>query len=593
MEEDSSYLDGSTASDLASPERVPPPPSSNFKGRLPPPIRTTSSPVDLSSPTSSVQQNVRALQALPNLVVLRDLVTQNLESFAYTSAIYYANILITATDSAPEDVYLLAKSYFAHREFHRALELLRQNDLVETKRRRSLPPSLAQKILLLAGQAYLETEKFEACVCLFMGKDPIGTELSHVFEERTQHVFEGYAENGKTKSAMALMLGKAYEALDNRARAVECYKLALQSDVYCAEAYTTMISHHLLTSVEETKLLEETSFSADDEWLCLMYQSKLLHHHQQQDVEQLFGAVETRCGMATNVDVAVAKANCYLQQHDPANSLKITHSVRMRDPFHMDGIVVHITALVEVGKKSDLFQIAHQLVDAYPTKAVSWFAVGCYYYVVKKYDVARRYFNKATTLEPQFAPAWLGYGNAYAAVDESDQAMAAYRTAARLFPGSHVPLLCSGTEFLRTNNLKLSEQLLVQSSRMCPSDPLVYNELGVVVYKQNRFSEAVRCFEQAIAKSKSPSAAYCANLGHAYRKLGDLDKAVQCYTSAMAIEPRSADVHSAIGLAYHLKGNLIRAIEYYHQALGFRSTDTFTSALLDKALTQASFGDVA
>jgi anaphase-promoting complex subunit 6 len=48
--------------------------------------------------------------------------------------------------------------------------------------------------------------------------------------------------------------------------------------------------------------------------------------------------------------------------------------------------------------------------------------------------------SKATTLEGSFAPAWLGFGNAYAAQDESDQAMAAYRTAARLFAGYYIGL---------------------------------------------------------------------------------------------------------------------------------------------------------
>jgi anaphase-promoting complex subunit 6 len=67
--------------------------------------------------------------------------------------------------------------------------------------------------------------------------------------------------------------------------------------------------------------------------------------------------------------------------------------------------------------------------------------------------------SKATTLEGSFAPAWLGFGNAYAAQDESDQAMAAYRTAARLFAGCHLPALCIGMEYLRTNNLNLAEQV--------------------------------------------------------------------------------------------------------------------------------------
>jgi anaphase-promoting complex subunit 6 len=64
--------------------------------------------------------------------------------------------------------------------------------------------------------------------------------------------------------------------------------------------------------------------------------------------------------------------------------------------------------------------------------------VGCYYYCIRQFDHARRYFCKATTLEGSFAPAWLGFGNAYAAQDESDQAMAAYRTAARLFAGYYI-----------------------------------------------------------------------------------------------------------------------------------------------------------
>ena len=43
--------------------------------------------------------------------------------------------------------------------------------------------------------------------------------------------------------------------------------------------------------------------------------------------------------------------------------------------------------------------------------------------------------SKATSLDGTFAPAWIGYGNAYAAKEEGDHAMSAYRTAARLFPG--------------------------------------------------------------------------------------------------------------------------------------------------------------
>ena len=171
--------------------------------------------------------------------------------------------------------------------------------------------------------------------------------------------------------------------------------------------------------------------------------------------------------------------------------------------------------------------------------------------------------------------------------------MAAYRTAARLFPGSHVPLLCSGMEYLRTNNLKLSEQLLLQSRNMCPSDPLVYNEIGVVLYKQNRYDESMRYFLRAHEISKYQSATFWTNLGHAYRKVDDLDSAKRCYQEAIGLEPKEGATYAALGLTFHLNGQYMQAIELYHQALGLKPGNTFASTLLNKALHSASFLDVA
>lgn len=66
-------------------------------------------------------------------------------------------------------------------------------------------------------------------------------------------------------------------------------------------------------------------------------------------------------------------------------------------------------------------QACCRLVEEYPDRALSWFAVGCYYLCTHQHDKARRYFGKATTMENNFAAAWIGFGNAFAFQDESDQ----------------------------------------------------------------------------------------------------------------------------------------------------------------------------
>ena len=434
-------------------------------------------------------------------------------------------------------------------------------------------------IVLLVGRCYLETEQYEECVKK-MSPGIIG-------DGKKMEAISAKAKSFKAK--YSLILGKAYEALDNRERAIECYKITLENDVFCSEAFEILVDHHLLSASEEVNLLEQLNFTPESVWLRDLYSAKILHQSNQLEINERFKAVEEKYGMKENSDVAVAKANCFLRQNDPVQALEITSMVRRRDPFHMKCVVVHITALVGLSRKSELFLIAHNLVDAYPSRAVSWFAVGCYYYTVKKFDAARRYFNKATTVEPQFAPAWIGFGIAFTAQDESDQAMAAYRTASRLFPGSHVPLLCTGMEYIRTNNLKLAEQLLLQSSKMCPSDPSVLNEIGVVNYKQGYYEEAITFFTRALELSKHEPATFYSNLAHAYRKIGKYDEAIRYYLQSIALEPKQGDIYAALGLTYHLKGSFIKAIELYHQSLGLRPGNTFASTLLDKALTHASF----
>lgn len=74
-------------------------------------------------------------------------------------------------------------------------------------------------------------------------------------------------EDKKWKSAVCLLKGQIYEALDNRSAAVDCFKAALKSNVYCYEAFQSLTQHQMLTS-------QEGNCSCCRN---VMYESK--HHH--------------------------------------------------------------------------------------------------------------------------------------------------------------------------------------------------------------------------------------------------------------------------------------------------------------------------
>lgn len=61
--------------------------------------------------------------------------------------------------------------------------------------------------------------------------------------------------------------------------------------------------------------------------------------------------------------------------------------------------------------------------------------------------------------------------------------MAAYRTAARHCPGLHAPLLGMGMEYGRMHNTPLAEHMFAAARGLCPRDPGVHHELGVLAYR--------------------------------------------------------------------------------------------------------------
>lgn len=80
------------------------------------------------------------------------------------------------------------------------------------------------------------------------------------------------------------------------------------------------------------------------------------------------------------------------------------------------------------------------------------------------------------------------------------QAMAAYRTAARLFPGLHLPLVGMGMEYARMNNAALAEQLLLAAHRTCPRDALACHELGCLAFRARQLPAAERWLLLAVKR---------------------------------------------------------------------------------------------
>ena len=442
-----------------------------------------------------------------------------------------------------------------------------------------------------------------------------------------------------TGASLCLMRGKVYSALENWKSAKHWCKEALKLDPFCFDAFEMLISKHLLTTDEESCFLSSLQIRPEDKWITSLYSTMCRYYKGNliptkgashvtlslQDNDQVtlgpahitnvtadskhavnnqFSATsaDAYCNIRTtqpeldalkhNGEVILARAEQHFSCGDYQKCYDTIQGLLSSEPMKLTALTCYLAVAAELRLKSKLYLCAHELVEEYPENAISWFAVACYYYCTRQFDSARRYFGKATMMESAFVPAWIGFGHAFAAQDESDQAMAAYRTATRIFPGCHLSLMCIGMEYHRTNNLKLAGQFLCRALDLCPSDFLVHNELGALAYYDGDHVAATSHLERAISLIPQPYVArweaILVNLAHSYRKLNNFDEAINWYEQALRLAPKSASIYTALGFTYQLKGNfqsrMEKAIECYHKALSLKPNDTFAQEMLTLAL---------
>ncbi|XP_050238671.1 anaphase-promoting complex subunit 6 [Mercurialis annua] len=511
--------------------------------------------------------------------VVRDCVSKHL----YSSAIFFADKVAAFTND-PADIYMQAQALFLGRHYRRAFHLLNASKIVLRDLR----------FRYLAAKCLEELKEWDQCL-LMLGDAKVDDD-GNLFD--TKHSI-GEDREINISSAICFLRGRAYEALENRSQARLWYKAAIKADPLCYEALECLVENHMLTCEEETSLLSALQFGPEDGWLSLFYSCLIKKYDKESTIEAKFRELEKECSncnpsgqsfmhtLKNDTDLLACKAEYYNQCGEYNKCFELTSILLEKDPFHLKCTLVHLAAAMELGNSNELYLMACNLVKDYPQKALSWFAVGCYYYCIKKYDQSRRYFSKATSLDGTFAPAWIGYGNAYAAQEENDQAMSAYRTAARLFPGCHLPTMFIGMEYMRTHSYKLAEQFFLQAKEICPSDPLVYNELGIVAYNMKEYGRAVKWFEKTLSYVPSLSQLWeptVVNLAHAYRKLKMYHEAISCYERALTLSTKSLSTYAGLAYTYHLQDNVTAAITHYHKALWLKPDDQFSNEMLSLAL---------
>ncbi|QRW04013.1 cell division control protein [Ceratobasidium sp. AG-Ba] len=416
----------------------------------------------------------------------------------YDTAIFWGDKVLTWTGD-PNDAFWLAQTHFLTNQYSRAERLLTRPFNFSNAKARAAQSTSEQPLDMIQGEGVSRLVDVSVA-CRYLAaqcqvKTGNWTEAMEMLGD--SNPFAGSSNSGSTipnsdggikvEASMCYLRGLLMLRLNRADRAKECLLEALALDVKCYEAFELLIGGEMM--------------GVDEEWALI---EGLAYHEQAQD---------------------------------QADFVKLMYTTRLKKFKHSVEID---TARRRLMDEYDLAENPDVLFGHADTLYAQYRWADCF-------AVTSR---KTSLMDPRFGPAWIAFAHAFAYEGEHDQAIVAYSTSARLFPGSHLPQLFIGMEHIQLSNMQLAESHLAAAIALCDTDPVLLNEIGVVSYENRRYEEALRHFSNAVSRAG---------------ELGRLQEAKSGYMRVLELEPRHAIAISSLGMTHHLLFELDDAMARYHE----------------------------
>ncbi len=143
--------------------------------------------------------------------------------------------------------------------------------------------------------------------------------------------------------------------------------------------------------------------------------------------------------------------------------------------------------------------------------------------------------------------------------------------------------LALGTRHHQAGQLTEAEKIYHQVLELDPGNAHALHQLGMLALQARRFEAAAELIDKAIRADRSQAAFY-GNLAEAYRHLGKLSEAIDCYRKALTLRPDLARVHAMLGTVYHTQGRLEEAGAELREALRLKPNDIDARSQLGQVL---------
>ncbi|MEP6818734.1 MAG: protein kinase [bacterium] len=240
------------------------------------------------------------------------------------------------------------------------------------------------------------------------------------------------------------------------------------------------------------------------------------------------------------------------------------------------------------------------------TGAYELYLKGHYFYskgTEEGYNTSTAYYKQAIALDPNYALAYVGLANSYAALGS----VLGFRSPQEALPQSKTyatkaleidPRLAEAHYALAHYQLDYewnwaeAEKEFKRAIELNPNYALAHHSYGTYFQTMGRLEQAME--ERKLAEKLDPLSPFAiANVGYPYYYAGQYDEAVSHYRKALELDPNFSWGHLWIGQAYVQKGMYKEAIDEINQAIRLSNGDIRATATLGHAYAVAGKRDEA
>jgi len=142
--------------------------------------------------------------------------------------------------------------------------------------------------------------------------------------------------------------------------------------------------------------------------------------------------------------------------------------------------------------------------------------------------------------------------------------------------GAALLVILTTLTWRQTRNYADAKSLYRATIEKNPNCWLAYNNLGAISFQEQRWDEAISCYEKARAIEPYPIPETLHNLGNSFFAKNDFAQAIGVYQAALRARPDDIKARNNLAISLIATGNINQAIEQFAEALRFDSNDPDT-----------------